>query len=158
MGRRKARTGGAARAEGQRGDVLVPTLTTRGTAAYPPPVLRWTAERLGHPYRAGMRKGGRPPRGRLAAHSGAYSVREGHPRPAGRAVDEEEREARTGYSRRALDDPDAEPCGPEETDAAERYEAVLKALGASVYAGRSRFARLPAPAPRCSREGAACSV
>ena len=39
---------------------------------------------------------------------------------------------------RALNDPDAEPIGPEELAAAERYEAVLRTLGATVYPGASR--------------------
>ncbi len=42
------------------------------------------------------------------------------------------------FCRRALDDPDAEPFGPEEIAAAERYEAVLRTLGATVYPGASR--------------------
>ena len=39
---------------------------------------------------------------------------------------------------RALDDPEAEPIGEEEIAAVARYEQVLLASGATVYAGRPR--------------------
>ena len=41
------------------------------------------------------------------------------------------------YCRRALDDPEAEPIGDEEVAAVARYEAVLRALGATVYSWAS---------------------
>jgi hypothetical protein len=42
------------------------------------------------------------------------------------------------YCAQALDDPDGEPIGDEEIAAAERYEQILRALGATVYPGASR--------------------
>ena len=54
------------------------------------------------------------------------------------ALTPDELAALDAYCARALDDPDAEPAGPEEIAAAERYEAILRTLGATVYPGGSR--------------------
>ncbi len=60
------------------------------------------------------------------------------PEPALRELTADELAALERYCRRALDDPDAEPCGPEEIAAAERYHQVLLAAGAAAHVGDQR--------------------
>ena len=59
------------------------------------------------------------------------------PEPALRELTAEELTALDRWCARALDDPEAEPWGPEEIAAVARYEAILRALGATVYSWAS---------------------